>query len=369
MLLAPTGGWKRQCAIIGVCIGVTAGMALAAPKPRIDGAEPQNISVHVRALAGFDKTNESRRRFGKLVWRGGVVMTSPAKVFGGWSGLTMSPDGKSVFAVSDGGTWMRAQILYKGHRIAGIHKAIMGPLKALSGAPLSRLRDRDAEGVTLLSGDLNRGTVLIAFEQNDRIGVFPISKAGPSKPQRYLTLPARLKQRRGKDGLEAVTVLKAGPNKGAILTFLEKSNKGGRERSGWLIKKGKATELTIADVGGFEITDATSLANGDVLLLERRFRWSEGVKMRLRLIDANDLKAGAQITGEILLAADMNQQIDNMEGVSAHQNKKGETIITLISDDNFNRLLQRTVLLQFALKPPKRAKSTAQTARGGAPGN
>ena len=173
----------------------------------------------------------------------------------------------------------------------------------------------------------------------------------------------------GKDGLEAVTVLKAGPNKGAILTFLEKSNKGGRERSGWLIKKGKATELTIADVGGFEITDATSLANGEVLLLERRFRWSEGVKMRLRLIDANDLKAGAQITGEILLAADMNQQIDNMEGVSAHQNKKGETIITLISDDNFNRLLQRTVLLQFALKPPKRAKSTAQTARGGTPRN
>ena len=29
--------------------------------------------------------------------------------------------------------------------------------------------------------------------------------------------------------------------------------------------------------------------------------------------------------------------------------KDGETIITMISDDNFNGLLQRTLLLQFAL--------------------
>ena len=28
----------------------------------------------------------------------------------------------------------------------------------------------------------------------------------------------------------------------------------------------------------------------------------------------------------------------------------GETILTLISDDNFNHFLQRTVLLQFALR-------------------
>jgi hypothetical protein len=39
-----------------------------------------------------------------------------------------------------------------------------------------------------------------------------------------------------------------------------------------------------------------------------------------------------------------------MEGLALHQGAGGETILTLISDDNFNRLLQRTVLLQFALR-------------------
>ena len=36
------------------------------------------------------------------------------------------------------------------------------------------------------------------------------------------------------------------------------------------------------------------------------------------------------------MEADLNQQIDNMEGLAAHAGKDGETIITMISDDNFN---------------------------------
>jgi hypothetical protein len=37
-----------------------------------------------------------------------------------------------------------------------------------------------------------------------------------------------------------------------------------------------------------------------------------------------------------------------MEGMALHRNANGETIITLVSDDNFSPL-QRTLLLQFAL--------------------
>jgi hypothetical protein len=37
-----------------------------------------------------------------------------------------------------------------------------------------------------------------------------------------------------------------------------------------------------------------------------------------------------------------------MEAIAVHRNAGGETIITLLSDDNFNRL-QRTILLRFAL--------------------
>ncbi len=44
----------------------------------------------------------------------------------------------------------------------------------------------------------------------------------------------------------------------------------------------------------------------------------------------------------------MGFEIDNMEGLSVTQNGKGETLITIVSDNNFSAL-QRTVLLRFAL--------------------
>lgn len=54
--------------------------------------------------------------------------------------------------------------------------------------------------------------------------------------------------------------------------------------------------------------------------------------------------------GEILLDVDMDYEIDNLEGLAAHRPAGArETILTMISDNNFNSILQRTVLLQFAL--------------------
>ena len=41
--------------------------------------------------------------------------------------------------------------------------------------------------------------------------------------------------------------------------------------------------------------------------------------------------------------------IDNMEGIAVSKSDDGETRLTLISDDNFRRGTQRTLLLQFAL--------------------
>jgi hypothetical protein len=83
-------------------------------------------------------------------------------------------------------------------------------------------------------------------------------------------------------------------------------------------------------------------------VLERRFRYSEGVKMRIRRIAESEPKRGCLIEGETLLEADYNLNIDNMEGIAAHRVVSGETILTLISDDNFS-LLQRTLLMRFAL--------------------
>jgi hypothetical protein len=49
-----------------------------------------------------------------------------------------------------------------------------------------------------------------------------------------------------------------------------------------------------------------------------------------------------------VIEADLAFEIDNMEGISIHRTTGGETIITIVSDDNFS-VLQRNLLLQFAI--------------------
>jgi hypothetical protein len=60
------------------------------------------------------------------------------------------------------------------------------------------------------------------------------------------------------------------------------------------------------------------------------------------------LHPGALVDGPVLFFADFGQQVDNMEGLSVHQSPAGETVLTMISDDNFSAI-QRTLLLQFTL--------------------
>ena len=70
--------------------------------------------------------------------------------------------------------------------------------------------------------------------------------------------------------------------------------------------------------------------------------------MRIRRIPLADIKPDALVDGRSMIEADLGYQIDNMEGIAVHRNARGETIITLVSDDNFSPI-QRNLLLQFAI--------------------
>lgn len=350
---------KRSVAIGILVSAAMTGIVLAADKPRLthDGAQP--IAVTARVLPHFQKSGSDHSKFGALTWRGGIELSSPSRHFGGWSGLRVSPDGTRLLAVSDAGVWMRGDIAYEKSKPIGLERTFIAPLKALSGQKLRRTRDRDAEAIALLSGTLKSGKALIAFEQNDRVGIFAIAKGQLKKPARYLKLPSLVRNKLGRDGVEALTVFKGGRYKGAILFFLEETKDARGDHHGWLMHKGRASPIWLKDIGGFAVTDCVGLSDGSIVVLERRFRWSEGVKMRLRRLKGADIKPGARLVGETLLEADMGYQIDNMEGVAAHRDENGTTVLTLISDNNFNPFLQRTVLLQFALaeKKPRRSVS------------
>src|SRR5262249_7407704 len=112
---------------------------------------------------------------------------------------------------------------------------------------------------------------------------------------------------------------------------------------------GTVAEFAVKRRDDFDISDTALLPSGDVLLLERRFSWWSGIAMRLRRVAMSAIAPGALVEGTDLISADFSTQIDNREGLSVHTDGDGALVLTMISDDNFNHFLQRTVLLQFRL--------------------
>jgi len=345
--------WPRSRiarAVIAACIITAAGIALGGTKPSTLDVQTGPIRVEAHPIARFDRGQPDARRFGKLTWRGGLVLTSPAKNFGGWSGLIVDSTGKGYFAVSDAGTWMSGNMDYDGAgKLTGLSSVRLGPIQSESGQPLLAKRDSDAEGLALLSGTPQKGSVLISFERRHRIASFDLGAKGLSEARSYIALPAGAKRMTGNGGFEAIAVLPGGTNKGSLVAITESLRDGNGNRVGWIWIKGKPERFQLANVGGFDITDAAPLPDGGLLVLERRFRLDEGVKMRLRLIRQHQLQPGATIAGDTLVETDDTREIDNMEGLAVHAGPAGEIIVTMISDDNFNRALQRTILLQFTL--------------------
>jgi hypothetical protein len=348
---------RRRAVLGGLLAGAGSALAGALAARAAETGEGtltglESLDIAARPIAHFDRSRPQMKRFGALEFRGGLVLSASSEHFGGWSGLLMEPTGKALLAVSDVGTDMTADVVYDGDRPAGLRNARIGPLLDSKGRPLEAKREQDAECVALLEGNLQRGTLLIGFERLHRLGRFPVRERKVGAPAGYLKLPADARGMRTNQGIEALAVLEAGPRKGSLVAFAERLTRGSGYHTGWIWPGADAREpqkLQLQDIDGFNITDATSLADGGLVVLERYFRWTEGVKMRLRLLEAREVAPGARLSGRLLFEGDSAYEIDNMEGIAAHRGPGGETVLSLISDDNFNRLLQRTVFLQFRL--------------------
>lgn len=307
------------------------------------------IAINARAITSFQPGRPDAKRFGDLEYRGGLVLSSPSADFGGWSGLVMDADGKSLVSVSDEGSWLWADVTYADTRPTAIVRARLGSLRGLRGRPLRDKREQDAESLTLLEGSLERGTLLIGFERLHRIGRFPIRAGQIEPPSDYLRLPTEALRMPLNQGLEALAVIQAGPLRGSLVAFAERFTRGSGYHTGWMWIGGTPHRLQLRDIDGFNITDAAALPDGGLLVLERYFRWTTGVSMRIRRLEPGEIRPGARLTGRIVFQGDSSYEIDNMEGLAVHRAAGGETVVSLISDDNFNRLLQRTLFLQFTL--------------------
>lgn len=326
-------------------------VALAQMKPGSAAIETHDIEVRAAPLASFRKDGATWTASPRLEWRGGLVLAAPSPNFGGWSGLLMDPDGKGFLAISDSGVWMTGELAYDGPRPKAIAGARIGQLRDRDAKPLVGEQDRDAEAVTLASGTLAQGQAYIAFERNSRIGRFDIGRDGVSPMTSMLAMPKEIRTV-GNEGFEAMFRLPGGPYAGALVAIAESPLPGEATHHGWIWIAGEPEPFSIEGVGDYGITDAVTLpAGGVLLLLERRYRPADGVRIRLRLVDAKSITPGATAKGEVVLEADdATAEIDNLEALAVTKGEAGESVLTILSDDNFNRRLQRTLLLQFTLR-------------------
>jgi hypothetical protein len=333
---------------LGLIAVLAAALPAAAQRPAKKEVEPpptpSAIEIRAQPIAAFDLRDTSRRRFGALDFRGGLSLTSPFKEFGGLSSINIAADGANFLAASDRGWWLRGRITYDGARPTGIAAAEMAPMLGPDGRTLASRRWFDTEAMAR-----DGGTVYVGIERVHRIVRFDYGKEGLLSRARPIEVPAAFRSFPSNGSVEALAFVPrgSGPLGGSLIAIAER----GRDRSGdhlaFLVSGPRPGQFTIKRRNDFDVSDATALPNGDLLVLERKFGWTTGLFVRIRRVPIAEIAPGKLVDGAVLFEADLGHQVDNMEGITVHR-AGGDTVLTMISDDNFSPL-QRTLLLQFSL--------------------
>ena len=169
--------------------------------------------------------------------------------------------------------------------------------------------------MTLIEGTPTKDTAYVSFERHHRIDRYPFDAERFGPPTASVPLPAGTKRMSRNSGLEAITLMHVGPLKGTLIAFAESLTDANGNLQGWLIGGPHSGSIAVKRLEGFDVTDSSELPDGGLLILERRFRYNEGVKMRIRRVAASEVKPGALIESQVLLEATDALNIDNMEAI------------------------------------------------------
>lgn len=307
-------------------------------------AKPVRIAIHAKPITAFDNKDATRVRFGALEFRGGLELTSKDKRFGGISALHMAADGARFRALTDRGDWLAGRIVYRGGSPAGLADVELAPALASDGRPLAKHRWYDTESLAIDDA----GRAYVGIERVHRIVRFDLKNGLRARGQ-PIPVPDAFKTLGNNKSLECLAV----PPKdsilaGQLIVVTEHSLDDAHNNRAFLLAGTGFKAFSVKRSDGFDVTDCTILPPNDLLLLERRYSPLAGVAMRIRRVAVANIAPGASVDGPPLIAVDLNYQIDNMEGIGLSRDANGDTILTLVSDDNFSAL-QRTLLLQFKL--------------------
>ena len=322
---------------------LTVGGGSYADEPRYPAA-PTRIEIDATPITSFDNRDPTQTRFGALEFRGGLVLTSKNPAFGGISGLHVEPDGEHFLAITDNGSWLRGRIVFQDGKPAAIADAEMAPILGSDGKPLAAQGWYDVESLTERDG-----MFYVGIERVEQIVRLDYRRDGFMARGEPITVPPDFKTFAFNKSLECLAAPpKGAPLAGELIVVTERSLDNARNLRSFLLGGDRAARFSVKRSDDFDVSDCTILPPGDLLLLERRYSPARGVAMRIRRVPLATIKAGALVDGRIMIEADLGYQIDNMEGIAVHRTSRGDTIITLVSDDNFS-IIQRNLLLQFVV--------------------
>jgi hypothetical protein len=305
---------------------------------------PTQIEIEATPITSFDNRDPSLVRFGDLEFRGGLELTSKNPAFGGISGLHIEPDGAHFLAITDHGSWLRGRIVYREGKPVGIADAEIAPILGPDGKPLAARGWYDAESLTERDG-----VFYIGIERVEQIVRLDYRRDGLRARGEPIKVPPDFKTFKYNKSLECLVAPPADAAlAGTLIVVTERSLDSKGNLRSFLLDGDRVTRFSVKRADDFDVTDCAILPPGDLLLLERRYSLVRGAAMRIRRVPLESLKADALVDGRPMIEADLAYQIDNMEGMAVHRTTNGETIVTLISDDNFS-FIQRNLLLQFAV--------------------
>lgn len=305
---------------------------------------PVSIEVNARPLPSFDTGDRSHVRFGSLEYRSGLILTSPFRGFGGLSGLRLDAKGERFIAISDKGSWFTGRIVYKGREMVGLDDVEASPMLGPDGKPITSRGWFDSESIAL-DGSL----VYVGLERVNQVLRFDFAKGFTRSLGEVVPLPPAARKLPYNKGLEALVMVPKGMAlAGTLIAISERGLDASGNIIGFLVGGKTPGQFSIRRSENFDVSDAVLLPSGDLLVLERKFSWLGGIGIRIRRVALASVAPGAVVDGPAIFNADLGHEIDNMEGIDAHVTPEGDTVLTLVSDDNFS-LIQRNLLLQFTL--------------------
>jgi len=319
--------------LAAACVGTT-------PAALVDGG-PQKLAFRVIAQP-FKLDDADARQIDRLIWRGGISLTANSPHFGGWSDLRVTADGRHLTSISDVGRWLTATIDYdKAGNLSGVSDGRIGPLLGLDGKPLPGKEWADAEGLARLPD----GAWLVSFERHHRIWRYPTLDGVPTE----VTGPSDIGKQPDNGGIETITALA----NGRVIAISEQYQVRPGFAAGWIGEpegdgRYRWERFEYAKIPHFDPSSMTQLPDGSFVVLERAFDFFRGLRVRVMHVAADAIRPGATVHAEQLARLVTPYIVDNLEGVSAATGPRGETLLWMISDDNFNPL-QRTLLLMFEL--------------------